>query len=344
MRYYVAIAIAFTIVFFTSMMNDGMPQQVPIAVVDLDQTPTTRALVRRLDGFQATNVVAEFLNVAEAREAMQRGEISGYIIFPSNFTEHLQAGRSPHISYYYNAAVLAAGAMAMKDLKTIATLAKAGVGQAVLRAKGMGERETMAVLQPVKVEPHMTGNPWINYNIYITTMVVPGIIFMLVCGTLCYFMPRFATALNSALIAAAGLLVFQLYIYGVLQLPHQGGWWTILLLSLLLITSALGYALFIFALIPSRRLSMSVCSLWGVMSFSLSGAAFPIDSMHPLLQGLSYLFPLRHYFMAYQLNVLHGYPLSTSVTWLSGLVVFSALPLLVWALLRRSIRNFVYTE
>lgn len=175
-------------------------------------------------------------------------------------------------------------------------------------------------------------------------MILPGFFFILICLLTCYYLPKYGRAIQHALLAALGIFVFQFYIYGILKLPHEGSWWFIVLLSLLFVTAAIGFALFVFALIPSRRLSMSVCSLWGVMSFSLSGAAFPIDAMHPFLQAGSYLFPLRYYFMAYQLNVLHGYSISYSWFWISGLIITSALPLLVWGRLRRQIREFVYTE
>ena len=41
-----------TILFFTFLLDSGQPQEMPIGVVDLDKTSTTRALIRRLDGMQ----------------------------------------------------------------------------------------------------------------------------------------------------------------------------------------------------------------------------------------------------------------------------------------------------
>lgn len=197
MKYFSIIVILFSIIFFTSLMNDGMPQQVPIAVVDQDNTSTTRALQRRLSAFQTTEVVANYTNIPEAREAMQKGDICGYVIFPEGFTERSAlSGRQPHISYYYNSAIFASGTMAMKDLKTISVLGKAAVGQATLRAKGLTEDQIMAILQPIKVEAHMTGNPWVNYNIYITTMVVPGIIYMIICLLACYYLPKYGRSIQ----------------------------------------------------------------------------------------------------------------------------------------------------
>ena len=56
------------IFFFTSLLEEGVPQELPVGVVDLDNTSTTRALIRKLDGFQNSQVVAHFSSVAEARE------------------------------------------------------------------------------------------------------------------------------------------------------------------------------------------------------------------------------------------------------------------------------------
>ena len=66
-------------VFFTTLMDDGVPQEMPVGVVDLDNTTMTRALGRKLDGFQSSTVVAHYPSVADARKAMQTNEIYGFL-------------------------------------------------------------------------------------------------------------------------------------------------------------------------------------------------------------------------------------------------------------------------
>ena len=39
-----------SLLFFTSLLDEGVPQEMPVGVVDLDNTSTSRALIRRLDG------------------------------------------------------------------------------------------------------------------------------------------------------------------------------------------------------------------------------------------------------------------------------------------------------
>jgi ABC-2 type transport system permease protein len=103
-----------------------------------------------------------------------------------------------------------------------------------------------------------------------------------------------------------------------------------------------GWGVFIFGLIPSLRMSMSVCSLWAVLSFSMVGAAFPVFAMDSPLQSLSWLFPLRHYYIIYQLCVFNTYPLSYVIWHIVALIGFSLLPLLVAHRIFKAFREFGY--
>ena len=77
------------IFFFTSLLDSGLPTDMPVGVVDLDNTSTSRSLVKRLDAFQMSEVVARYPSVYEARKAMQRGEIYGFLYIPKGTTDNL---------------------------------------------------------------------------------------------------------------------------------------------------------------------------------------------------------------------------------------------------------------
>ena len=85
--------------FFTSLMGEGEPENMPCGVVDLDKTATTRAMIRRLDAFQTTRVAAYYNNVNEARQAIQHGDIYAFLYIPRGTTAKMQSGRQPDISF-----------------------------------------------------------------------------------------------------------------------------------------------------------------------------------------------------------------------------------------------------
>ena len=167
-----------SLLFFTSLMDEGLPEDMPVGVVDLDNTSTSRSIIRRLDGFQSSQVVARYASVAEARHAIQENEIYAFLYIPKGTTDQLISARRPKISYYYNLASIMSGALLMKDLKTISTLGSAAVGQATMRAKGFTPGQIQAFLQPIRIDLHQIGNPWTNYNAYLTTVFVPGVMML----------------------------------------------------------------------------------------------------------------------------------------------------------------------
>ena len=353
-----------TMLFFTSLLDEGVPQEMPVGVVDLDNSATSRSLTRRLDGFQTSQVVAHYASVAEARHAMQENEIYGFLYIPKGTSEKLLAARRPKVSFYYSNVSLAAGSLVMKDLKTITTLGSAAVGQATMRAKGFTPEQIQAFLQPIRIDLHQIANPWSNYNIYLSTVFVPGVMMLFMFLISAYSLGMelkfgrgkewLAKADGHIVVALLGkylpqalvflVLVFfyEFYIYNVLHFAHQGGLWTIILLALLQVFGSIGFGVFIFGLMPSLRMSMSICSLWGVLSFSLAGSAFPIMGMDSPIQALTWLFPLRHYYMLYQITVFNGFPLIDAWFHFVALVAFTLLPWFVIRKIKNAMLTYVY--
>ena len=352
------------LVFFTSLMDEGLPEDMPVGVVDLDNTSTSRGLIRRLDAFQSSRVVAHYPSVNEARRAIQENQIYAFLYIPKGTTDDLLSSRRPKISYYYNMAYVMAGSLLMKDLKTIANLGSAAVGQATMRAKGYTQEQIMAFLQPIRVDLHQIANPWTNYNVYLSTVLVPGVMMLFMFLISAYSLGMelkfdrgkewLANADNNIVVAILGkylpqaiiflvlIALYEMYIYGVIRFPHEGGFGDMFLLAVLEVFSAIGFGIFAFGLMPSLRMSMSVCSLWAVLSFSLAGSAFPVMGMDTPIQTLSWLFPLRHYYMLYQITVFNGFPLVDAWFHLVALIAFTLLPWLVMNKIKNAMLTYVY--
>lgn len=350
--------------FFTTLMGDGLPTEMPIGIVDADHTTTSRSIVRRLDAFQMSKVVARYPSVAEARKAMQQGEIYAFLYIPEGTTDDLLASRQPKISYYYSYTTLASGALLMKDLKTISTLGFAAVGQATMRAKGYTDSQIQTYLQPIRIDLHQIANPWTSYNAYLSTMIVPGMLMLFIFLISAYSLGtelKFNTSAkwlemagNNITVALSGKFLpqtliwlaitygYEYYVFYVLQFPHLGSPWMMALLGLIQVLAAQGFGIFAFGLLPSLRMSMSVCSLWAVLSFSMVGTAYPVMGMDGPLQSLSWLFPLRHYYMLYQICVFNGYPLIEAWFHFAALAAFMLLPWLVVRKIKNAMLTYVY--
>ena len=345
-------------------MNEGTPVKMPCGVVDLDNTSTTRSIIRKLDAFQTTRVTAHYPNASEARRAIQRGEIYAFLYIPENTTADLLASRQPKVSFYYSGVTMLAGNMLFRDLKTATMLTSASIGSAKLSALGKSETEIRTFLQPILIDLHMIGNPWANYNVYLSTIMIPGIMMLFMflitvygIGTELKFNRSrewMQMAGGNVVVALTGKLLPQFiifisimlfhmwYLFGHLAFPHPGGAGMIVLLATLTVLAAEGFGVFVFGLMPSLRMSMSVCSLWAVLGFSTSGATYPVFAMHPMIEALSWLFPLRHYYMIYQVCIFNGYPLADAWLNVTALTAFALLPTLTGKRIKKAMLEYVY--
>lgn len=87
------IAPAICVIFFVSLMHEGLPTDLPIAVVDMDNSATSRNLIRQLDAFEQTEVYMKTMSFTEARQEMQKGNVYGIFTFHpvSPWTPHLES-------------------------------------------------------------------------------------------------------------------------------------------------------------------------------------------------------------------------------------------------------------
>lgn len=344
----------FCFVFFTSLMAEGLPTDMPLGLVDNDNTTTSRSLARNLDAFEMTSIKEQYANVTEAREAVQRGDIYGFYYIPKGTTRKAKRQELPVVSFYTNYSYLVAGSLLYRDMRTMSELASGAASRTVLYAKGATERQAMAFLQPIVIDSHAINNPWLNYNVYLSNVILPGLLMLFIFMVTVFSIGTevkhntmhdwLIMARGSMFHALAGKLLpqtliffligiaFAIGLYGVLHFPCHCGLPTMLLVMFLGIIGAQGLGVFMFAMLPTLRMSLSFASLWGVISFSICGMSYPVMAMHPTLQGLSLLFPLRHYFLLYVNCALDGYPLMNAAPYVVGLLLFAMLPLL---LLRR---------
>ncbi len=352
------------IVFFTSVMGEGLPTEMPVGVVDLDNSSTSRGLIRKLDSFETSRVVGHYSGIDDARKAMQRNEIYAFLYIPENMSGDLLAARQPKVSFYYSFTTLTSGSLLFRDLKTISMLGSAGVGSAKMRAQGYTSRQISTFLQPITIDLHPINNPWVNYNMYLSVMLIPGAMLLFIflisaysIGTELKFDTSkewMAAANGNIYVALAGkflpqflifltmMLGFEFYVFHVLHFTNAGSQWLLIALTVITILASQAFGIFVFGLLPSLRMSMSVCSLWAVLSFTTVGAAFPLSAMDTPIQALAQLFPLRHYYMIYQICILNGFPWTDAVVHLGALVVFIIMPFFVVHIIRKAMLEYVY--
>lgn len=153
-----------------------MPEKLPIGIVDHDNSSISRNAIRQIDATAQNKVVGHYLNFSEARSDMQKGRIYGFIEIPIDFEKDILLGNQPwKIWFYYNQAFFIPGSLTLKNISRILATVSGGVNLQSRLAHGQTETSSLAQIQPIVPDIHPIGNPYINYSVYLTDIIIPGI-------------------------------------------------------------------------------------------------------------------------------------------------------------------------
>ena len=315
------------VVFYLSLFGDGLPHDLPIGLIDQDQSSTSRAFAQQMDATQLGKVIY-YDDLHLARRDMETGKITAYVVIPEGFNADIQSQRQPHIGYYVNSLYFVGGALSYKDIVTMVNLTAGAVQREVLRMKGVNEREIMGQIQPIVLDQHQIGNPATNYGIYINGVLLPGILEMIVILITIYAIGselKYGTSRHLLEVADGSLekallgkmipytiiftvlgITLELLLFYWLKYPLQGSLWWMFLNMLLLVSASEALAFFIIGLFPVLRLAISVGAIVSILGISLSGFTLPVEVMPPYIQGFSAIFPLRHYYLFHVQETMWG--------------------------------------
>ena len=341
--------IAFCAIFFLTFLKDGLPSDVPIGLVDYDYSSTSRNFCQQLDATQLGKVV-HYDSFAAAREDMNRGKIAAVCVVPVGMNDDIQANRQPKITFYVNGLYFVSGALAWKDLLQMVNLTNGAVQRQAFRARGYNDSQIMGMIRPVDVDVHQIGNVGTNYNYYLSSVLLPGVLEMIVIIVLIYSLGAelkygtsrhlLQTSGNSIVTALAGKLlvwtltfsaiglILILLLFHRLHFPLAGSIWNMFLGIFLMIFASEAIAIFILEMLPVPRLALSIGALYSVLGFSLSGFTLPIEAMPPYIQGLAAAVPLRHYYLFYVQEAIFGAGFAGWWKQVIYLLIFILLPLI----------------
>lgn len=345
----------FSLVFMATIFGHGQMENLPVGVVDADQTSLSRSIIRMVDATPELQVTKQYANETEARKAIQKKEIYGYLLIPSGIKS---------LCYYYHNAMLSVGGELHSTFETI--LKQVSVTPIVTEAVGLGESQTniTSFLIPVSEEEMVSYNPNRNYAIYLTQpffFVFLQVLLLLVTTYALGSESKFGTsnewlqmAKGNIGIAVIGKLLPYTFIFmvmGVLanvvffnwmQMPLPCSLWVINGITILFILATQALALLLYAIFPVLSLIISVVSMIGSLGATLSGVTFPVNFMDTPVYWTSFLFPIRHFVEVVQsLLYLEG-SFSNYWTNLVVLLLFILSPILLLPRLKRALLTHRY--
>ena len=354
--------LAFCTLFYLTFFRAGVPSDLPIGVVDLDHSTLSRNFTRQLDATQLGKVYS-YETFPEARADMQAGRITSVCVLPKGLYADVQAQRQPHISFYVNGLYFLGGSLAWKDLLTMVNLTSGAVQREVLRMKGVNEQAIGGRIRPIDIDVHQIGNPTMNYGAYLSNIMLPGVLEMIIIILVIYSLGtelKYGTsrhlletaghniyravlgklAVYTLLFTALGLSLTVL-LYHFMHFPLYGSIWAMALDMCLFVIACEAVAVTIIGFVPVLRFALSIGALYSVLGFSITGFTLPVEAMPAGLQGIAAIYPLRAYYLFYVKEGIYAGGFASWYPQVIHMLLFLLLPLLS---IRRLEHAYIYQD
>ncbi len=356
----------FTLFFMATIFGNGQMENIPIGIVDQDNTASSRAIARNISAVPTFKVTRHFVNEEAARKVVQKKEIYGYLSIPPKFEQDAISGKNATLSYYYHYALLSVGGELMAAFET--SLAPVSLSPIVMQAVALGveQDKITTFLLPVQASNHPIYNPSLDYSVYLSQpffFVLFQVLILLITVYAVGIEIKFRTADEWLFVAKGNMvtavlgkllpytIIFILIgclanyvMFGILHIPFQGSWLLMNMLTALFVVATQALGLFLFSLFPAISLIISIVSMVGSLGATLSGVTFPVTNMYPLVRDASYLFPVRHFTEMMQNMLYEG---SGFIHLWPSVVILCIFPLLALVLLphlKRAIESHKYEK
>lgn len=157
---------------YTYLYSEETLQELPIGVVDEDNTTNSRQLLRMIDATSQVAIYSSYLNLSDAQKAFQEEEIRGIITIPKDFGRTLQRGEQPVVSVYADASYMLYYKQVLTTAKVSATYLNAGVELKRNLAQGKLPEQAHSDALPVSAQVVSLYNPSSGYATFLIPIVI----------------------------------------------------------------------------------------------------------------------------------------------------------------------------
>ena len=307
----------FALFFMTTIFGNGMIDELPVAIVDEDDSRMSRNIINLCSVVPEIRVTQVVANTAEARDALLSKEIYGYLIIPNDFESDVNANKNTSLTLCYHYAFLSVGSEVLQGFLNVLRIIAVTPLQQSIDFLGIDEYELENIASPISISARPLYNPALNYTSYLTFPYYWVLFQILILLNIAYsFGNEFKVkGMRECLTLGKGrfinvvlgkmfpyIIIFSIIaifanviMFKVLGIDLSSSIYEIILVCVLFICATCSVSLFIFSLYPNLPIIISFISMFGSLGATFAGVTFPVSAMYPVFEKMSYFFPIRHF-------------------------------------------------
>ena len=314
----VAFIIPFTMCLLICLIfSKGSPTNLPIAVLDNDNSEISRLLVRNINTLPSCNVDYRVTSMSEGQQLINEGKAYAFFVIPKDFQKDILSLKQPELVFYYNNQRILIGGIISKDINTMIQTMLVGLDAKMRSKRGLPMEEAIKQANLIDVNDHIRSNPFFNYQYFLSLIAFGHILQIHMILTSLWAIGteyKLGTAkewLNCAngsiLTAFLGKLTPYMLIFLVLfsilyliyfvflGIPFVGNVFIGFLSTLFFILTCLSLGAVFAGINGNFRYGLSNAAFYVAMGFAFAGVTYPVMAMPLAAKVYSATLPLTYW-------------------------------------------------
>ena len=282
-------------VLFGAVYSKNAVTDIPLVILDEDQTTLSRKLVQVYADSEKFTIVHQTNREEDAEEVLQNGTALAALEIPVNFQKDIETGRQPTAAFAVNSANNVFGNVALLASWELNRTFSIAVGQKLLEGINILPGDAMDAAYPIHIGVRILGNPTAGFADFILAglsangaqiglmITVTPLLTILLCQRkyagesagkvmLGRLVPYFAVSFPA-------LLLSLRLSCGLFAVPMRGAWWQVALLSGSFLYFVLGVLMIFSVLSPDAVMAVQMPLFYIMPSILYSGLSWPMESM-----------------------------------------------------------------
>ena len=293
-------------------------RDIPIAIVDNSQTPSSRQIIRSFDATPNLCVAYKPTSLEEAKKLFYQRKVNGVIVIPSDYEKKLQRAEKVNLAIYADASYFLMYRQVFFDVTNSVLHSNGNVEWVRFVSKGAQPKQAEALSNPVTISVKNLYNPSGGY----ATFIMPAIIMVIIQQTLLIGigmiggtwrefglyrklcppdrkrMSTLPIVLGKATVYGLIYGVTTFYILGLhyrlFHYPMNGATSTVVVFMLAYLAACIFLGIAISTLFRYRENSLLLLLWTSIPLLMLSGVSYPREGIPDWLFNFGQLFPSSH--------------------------------------------------
>lgn len=289
----------------------GNVKNMPIAVIDNDNTKISRTITRYFNTSYAFDVFYRINNFDELKQLIIENKVAMGLYIPKDTQKNIKKFIPVNIGFYIDGSNYLTANLSEIEGTNILTTINVGLRTTMMKKKGIQSRQVNDMRLPIKNDTSKLFNPTYHYGYFLT----PGLWISILGQLLLMFgaltIGKTLEIKNFTIKNIFGFIFAKLFVYSIIsliyieilfriffpafQIPFDGNTFGAVILSMLFIIATILLGMFMSALTGNRIDALKGCLLVGAPAFLLSGYTWPLEQMPVILRTISHFIPLTPY-------------------------------------------------